>query len=49
MRLPSCWVPAVASRKKPLRPLLKKLLLLRPKWRQLLMPLRPKLRRLMPL
>jgi len=42
-------VPAVASRKKLLRPLLKKLLLLRPKWRQLLMPLRPKLRRLMPL
>ena len=44
MRLPLCWPPVVARRKKPLRPPLK-LLLLRPKWRQLPMPLR----RLMPL
>ena len=37
MRLPSCWVPAVASRKKLLRPLKMRQLPLRRKWRQLLM------------
>ena len=41
MRLPSCWPPVVARRKRLLRPPWKKLLLPRPKLRRLPMLLRP--------